>query len=132
MPVTRTRSQPPELTDRLRALILGPTRDEAAFKLHSVLPPDTTVRGVRVDQTTATVDLGGSFDAATGNSRIVAVAQIVYTVTQQPGVTLVRLELKGQPIDVPRGDATLTSKPLRRADYPPTALETLTKTPSPS
>ena len=93
----------------------------------------TTIRGVQLHQNTATVDLGGSFHATTWPSRIIAVAQIVYTATEQPGVTRVRFELKGQPVDVPRaGDARLTSKPLSRADYPPAALGTLTTTPSSS
>jgi spore germination protein GerM len=129
VPVTRTRSHPPAIIDPLRSLILGPTHDEMAFRIHSLLPPGTTLRSVRLDDTTTTVDLGGSFYTATGNSRIIAVAQIVYTATQEPGLTQVRLMFEGRSIEVPRGDATLTDQPLRRADYPPAALATLTTTP---
>ena len=66
----------------------------------------------------ATVDLDAAFGELAGTAQLVALAELVYTATGRPGVGQVVFSLDGQPIEVPRGDGSLTSEPLTRSDYP--------------
>jgi spore germination protein GerM len=42
---------------------------------------------------------------------------MVYTATAIAGVDGVRFEVAGEPAEVPRGDGTLTGRPVDRSDY---------------
>ena len=58
-----------------------------------------------------------------------AVAQIVFTATEQSGMgavapTAVRLLVDGSPVDVPRADGSLDSSELERADFRVRELDT--------
>ncbi len=87
----------------LAALVQGPTNTEAQQeRLESAVPAETTLLGVVTGPTgIVTVNLGGTFKQLVGQANIQAVAQIVYTVSAQPGVTGVTFELSGQAVDVP-------------------------------
>ena len=88
---------------RSAALVQGPTNTEAQQeRLESAVPAETTLLGVVTGPTgIVTVNLGGTFKQLVGQANIQAVAQIVYTVSAQPGVTGVTFELSGQAVDVP-------------------------------
>lgn len=108
----------PTPVSRLRALTQGPTPAEADAGLNTLLSPDITVQEVHVNDGVATVVLSGEgATQSAGNERALAIAQLVYTATAIPGVERVRFEVEGKPTEVPRGDGTLTSKPVSRADY---------------
>lgn len=65
----------------------------------------------------ARVELGTALPGTAGREQILAVAQIVYTLTALPGVDAVAFTFSGRPVEVPSGDGTLTSGALRRSDY---------------
>ena len=46
-----------------------------------------------------------------------ALAQLVFTLTDLPGIQRVSVTVEGERVEVPRGDSTLTSDPLTRGDY---------------
>jgi hypothetical protein len=95
------RLQPPvTVQNALRALSAGPNRLE-------------TAAGLR----TARVDLARPFTSLSSSDQIVALGQIVYTVTARPGVGLVRFTLLGAPTEVPRADGSLTAGRVSRDDY---------------
>jgi hypothetical protein len=75
------------------------------------------IREVTVVRGLATVDLAESFAELAGPAQQVALAEIVYTATSRPGVGQVRFTLAGEPVEVPRGDGSLSSEPLTRSDY---------------
>ena len=50
-----------------------------------------------------------------------AIAQIVYTVTQQPGVTGVTFTIAGKAVEVPTAAGAQVPGPVSRADYLPQA-----------
>jgi len=52
-----------------------------------------------------------------GQEQILALAQVVLTATSVAGVADVRFTLEDQPVDIPRGDGTLSSGPLTTRDY---------------
>jgi spore germination protein GerM len=52
-----------------------------------------------------------------GTEQLIALAEIVYTATARPGVGQVSFTLEGEPIEIPRGDGSLTSDAVTRGDY---------------
>lgn len=99
----------------LDALIAGPTAAEASGAwpgrstplpvLHSRVPVGTVVRGIRVRDGVALVDLGASFrfreDGDDPYGYVDRLAQVTYTLTALPGIDGVRFRKDGKRIDVP-------------------------------
>ncbi len=99
------------------ALAAGPTDREAAFGLQTALPAQHLVRSVKVTEGVAAVDLDTAFGDIGGSNQLLAIAQIVYTLTAQPGVSRVTFSVDGGAVEIPRGDGSLTSGAVSRADY---------------
>lgn len=117
VPLPREVLAPAVLTRLLAALLKGPTVEESDSGLRTAIPNDTRLLSARLDGSIATIDLSGELLAVSGQEQILALAQIVFTATELPGVAGVRFALDDKPIEVPRADGTLTSDPLRRSDY---------------
>jgi spore germination protein GerM len=117
--VATARKLPPDtsMSRLLDALGRGPNRNEVDAGLRSALPDESRFPDVSVSRGTATVDLGPRFTALSGEDQVIALAQLVYTVTSRPGVGLVRFTLDGQPTDVPRANGELTAGPVSRDDF---------------
>jgi spore germination protein GerM len=112
------RLQPPvTVQNALRALSAGPNRLETAAGLRTALPDKNTFGRVSLSDGTARVDLARPFTSLSSSDQIVALGQIVYTVTARPGVGLVRFTLLGAPTEVPRADGSLTAGRVSRDDY---------------
>jgi hypothetical protein len=116
-PVERTVPAPPSADTVLETLVRGPTRTEGSLGLRSALVGDDVVRSGAVSGGIATVDLGAGFNDIVGRDQIMALAQIVSTVTSLPGVGRVRFTLAGQPVGVPRGDGATTTETVSIDDY---------------
>jgi spore germination protein GerM len=101
----------------LQSLLNGPGEQELAAGLRTAITGPADVRLVRIEGATAHVDLAAPFVAIGGQEQILALAQVVLTATSVTGITDVRFTLEGQPVDVPRGDGTLSSGPLTTLDY---------------
>ncbi len=105
-----------DLADVIDSLLLGPTVPETAQGIVSALP-----RGAVADASlvggVANVDLAEEFAGLDGSTQRRAIAQIVYTLTSRPGVGRVAFTLAGQPVEIPRGDGTLTSGSVSRDGY---------------
>lgn len=105
---------PDDLVDVLAA---GPTAVEAQRGLSSALPDPIPVLGTEVSGGVAEVDLDDTFADLSADRLLLAVAQIVCTLTSQPGVGQVGFTLEGERIEVPRQDGSLTRSPVTRDDY---------------
>ncbi|HXH56173.1 GerMN domain-containing protein [Iamia sp.] len=110
------------LGELVEALSAGPTEDEQEVGLSSSLPEGqvaeaTTARGV------AQVDLRDSFAELGNVDQTLAIAQLVYTLTGQPGIGRVSFTLGGESVEVPRGDGALTTDALARDDFTDVAPE---------
>jgi lipoprotein-anchoring transpeptidase ErfK/SrfK len=109
--------------DALTALLRGPTPAEAGRQIRTYIPTGTPVRSLTVTGTTATVDLGARFVEGNAPDPLDArLAQLVDTLTADPGVNAVRVLIEG---GVPLGlfpgiDATrpLTSQALATPSVP--------------
>lgn len=75
------------------------------------------VEDVSVRSGIARVDLRAEVAAVGSDDQLLAVAQLVCTLTARPGIGLVSFSLAGSPVDVPRSDGSLTSSPVSRDDY---------------
>jgi len=115
---TRGSQSTPTPRAQLRRLLEGPTPAEADAGLRTLLTPDVAIDHVGVADGIATVALSGVSSAQPpGSDRALAVAQLAYTATAIPGVERVRFEVGGEPAEIPRGDGTLTNRPVGRSDY---------------
>ena len=108
---------PTHLASVLDALIGGPTEADADDGLRSAVPSTTEVRAVTVDGDTVVVDLSEEFASIGGERELLAVGQVVLTVTTFPGVRQVRLQLDGRPTPLPLPDGSLTDGPVALSDY---------------
>ena len=119
--VTREVAVPASLSQVLGALLAGPTTTESSAGIQSFL----THTGVTVTTTEsggiATVHFSTNPIQVVGPDQTLAVAQVVYTVTQQPGITGVSFAIGGKPIDVPTAAGAQVPGPVGRADYLPQA-----------
>ncbi len=92
-------------TAAVAVLLAGPSADESAAGLLSVIPDGTTLHGVEVAGNSATVDLSAAFESGGGSlSMMLRVSQVVFTVTQFDGIDTVYFRLDGQPIEMLGGE----------------------------
>ncbi len=115
-PVTRFVAAPVGLRSVMQSLVEGPTTSELTSGLSTAISPAVQVLSATVNDGVATIDFSEAI--AGGNAQIPAVAQVVYTATDQPGVKGVRFEIDGNPTDVPTANNTIASGPVGRTDYP--------------
>ena len=101
----------------VRALEQGPTKAEVAAGVRSALPKTHTVDGVSVAAGTAVVELDPSFATLPSGDQLLALAQLVFTLTARPGIGQVRFTLDGEDAQVPRADGSLVATPVSRDDY---------------
>lgn len=85
--------------------------------LRTAVVDATVVRAVEVRAGIAAVDLRSSISSLGGPDQLLAVAQLVCTLTGLPGVGQVSFTLEGAPVEVPRADGSLVSAPVSRDDY---------------
>jgi hypothetical protein len=107
------------LTDALSALVRGPNEDELRKHLVSLIPVGTKLLGVRVQGTTAIVNLDEAFmynhygiEGYAGQLK-----QIVYTATAFPSVHDVQILIDGERHDYLGGEGVYIGKPLSRNSF---------------
>jgi hypothetical protein len=116
-PVQRELPSPVSVESVLEALTAGPTATEVQLGLRSALLAPGLMRSGGVAGGIATIDLGQPFTEIAGRDQIVALAQIVSTVTGLPGVGRAAFTLDGIPVGVLRGDGAVTTESVSRDDY---------------
>src|SRR5262245_27182158 len=116
-PVQRELPAPVSVESVLEAQAAGPTATEVQLGLRTALLAPGLMRSGGVSGGIATIDLGQPFTEIAGRDQIVALAQIVSTVTGLPGVGRARFTLDGQPVGILRGDGAVTTETVSRDDY---------------
>jgi spore germination protein GerM len=115
--VVRRITRPVTLEEVVGSLAQGPQAAAAgAGNLRSVLGSGD-VQGVTLHAGLATVALGMHFGELPPSEQRLAVAQLVLTLTDRPGVGQVAFKVGDQPADVPRPDGRLTKANVSRDDY---------------
>lgn len=103
--------------EALRLLLDGPTSDESAQGLATDVPTQTRLVSLDLAGRVATVDLSAEFGTVGGSDQVLAVAQIVYTLTESRYIDAVRFSINGRPVEVPDDSGSLSSVPRMRRDY---------------
>ncbi|HVM52467.1 MAG TPA: GerMN domain-containing protein [Acidimicrobiales bacterium] len=112
--VTQELAPPITLRDAVAALT-GPP--QGAGPLRTALTEPSLVSDVRLVGGIARVDLVAGVSALPTEEQLLAVAQIVCTLTGRPGVGQVSFTLDGARLPVPKGDGSLVTSPVARDDY---------------
>ena len=119
LPVERTLQRRRTLDEVVEALRRGPSPEEVRFGLSSAIPAPEAVGTVSLAGGQATVALGVQFAAAPAPAQLLAIAQLVCTLTGQPGVGRVQFLFDSQPVQVPLPDGSLAAGSVSRDDYAP-------------
>lgn len=128
---SRTVEDPRTTEEVLELLFAGPSPDERAAGLSSLLPLTVTVEDVELVSDTAVVSLDGPDDSEVLRLQPLAYAQVIATLTPDR-VSGVRFRLDGNDLRVPREDGSLTTQPLSRRDYAGLLAPSVTAAPTPS
>lgn len=102
----------------LGVLFSGPNQSELDARLVSAIPADAVLRSSRTVGETLFVDVSAELLELTGDALTLAVAQIVFTAAEIPGIQTVRLRVEGEDQNWPRGDGQPRSGSLRIFDFP--------------
>lgn len=116
-PVARSLPLPVAPADVLAALAAGVTVDESESGLRSAIPDSSMVLDATVSGGTAVVVLDRSFLDIPADDQVVAVGQIVVTLTDLRGVGRVRFEIDGEPVAVPLPTGDSSQEPVSRDDF---------------
>jgi germination protein M len=104
--------------EAVKLLLEGPTAEESAAGVGTVIPAGTRFLSLDIEDGTATVDLSSEYESGGGSASMFArLAQVVYTLTEFPTVERVSFMLDGEPVDVFSGEGIVLEKPVTRADY---------------
>lgn len=112
--VTRELSRPFSVDAVVEALAAEPPAEDGSYR-SSVGPED--VRDVEMRAGVATVELDKTFLDLPNVEQRLAVAQLVLTLTAQPGVGQVVFVIGEDTAQIPRADNTLTNAPVSRDDF---------------
>lgn len=124
------------LTTVLEALLAGPTALEEQKGLRTAFSGDVKLIKARLTPTVATVDFNQTFGQISGTELVLAVAQVVYTVTGDTNGSIgVQFEITGQPKEVPTATGAEVPGPVHLQQYvaltpsaPPTTTTTTSTT----
>lgn len=105
----------------LATLLLGPTALESEKGYRTAIPSQAGLVSLDLRGEIATVDLSSAFGALGGSEQVLAVAQIVYTLTASPRISAVEFAVGDNRVAVPNGHGALDMAPRTRADYRPQA-----------
>jgi hypothetical protein len=110
---------PPEtLTEVLDALLAGPTTIETDKNVGTAINSDVRLIDAKLSDGVATVDFNGAFSQISGTQQVLAVAQVVFTVTGQLGAdTGVQFEIAGNAVPVPIASGVQASGPVHLLQY---------------
>jgi spore germination protein GerM len=121
VPVSRNIQLPANLTLILDALFEGPTSAESQSGYQTFLTGSKIRVSAKIVGGVATVNFNDDPVQVGGAYQTLAIAQVVFTATEQPGVTGVMFQIAGQPTDVPTASGAEVPGPVDRSSYGPQA-----------
>jgi spore germination protein GerM len=105
------------LAEVIQALKAGPTEAEQRDGITSALPPGITLTVAATQGTSVGLELSGETNGRSATENVLAVGQIVLSVTALQSVDEVTFWRDGSPVEALLADGALTTKPLTAADY---------------
>ncbi len=130
VPVNRTTESPPTDEDKIRSLEAGPTASEAAQGMRTALTPvlpdqplvataESQGIPVAVQPEQSAVALNTAFSRLPSQEQLLVLGQVVLTLSDSPGSSIVFVDEEGTPVGVPLPSGRLTSEPVTAADFAP-------------
>lgn len=101
----------------LATLVERPSRKERAEQLRTAIPASATHIRATIRDHVALVQVPAGFGTLPNRERVLAVAQVLYTLTAQLSVSSLRLVNGSHAIDTPVGSGQLVSRPVTRDDF---------------
>lgn len=117
VPITRDLAAPVSVEAVVSSLLSDLTDPELRSGLRSSIPPGTTLIGVEVVGGIAELDLGRQFASVGGEEEVLAVAQIVLTLTSLVEVEAVTFLLDGVLTGVPTSSGAISDDPVTAGEY---------------
>ena len=116
----------------MEQLLARPDDFESNAGVATAVPPGTELLGLRIEDGIAIVDLSGEYGSTGGGTttEALAVAQVVYTLTQFDTVKGVSFELEGEPLEMTPGHGILLDGPQTRRDWKVNLPSILVRSPS--
>ena len=115
--LTRQVPAPPDASTVAGAVAAGVSQSEGDRGYRSAVPDPAMVSGAESARGTATVSLSPAFaDVPTGD-QVLALGQLVMSLTELRGVGRVRFQIDGEPVAVPLPDGTSTDDAVTRDDF---------------
>ncbi len=102
----------------LQALFAGPNAGESAQQFSTALPDGFALLSADRRGTRLVVDLSEDIQQLSGQALVLAVAQIVLTAAELPGIRSVEILVEGDAQQWPAGNGEAQSDPLTVYDYP--------------
>ncbi len=115
--VPRTVSDPSDLNGLLTELAAPLTTAETGEGLRRALNDIDLMGGVTRAANVASVDLDPSFDQLAPHEQVLALGQIVFTLTERDEVDRVRFTRNAEPITIPVASGSLVDGAVTRYDY---------------
>jgi spore germination protein GerM len=116
-PVKRLVSSPPLAADAVAALAGGATAEESDSGLRSAIPDASMLTEVVVSRGVATIGLSNDFLDIPAGDQVLAVGQVVHTLTDLRGVGRVQFEIDGEEVAVPLPNGDSAQEPVSRDDF---------------
>ncbi|MHB1139434.1 MAG: GerMN domain-containing protein, partial [Microthrixaceae bacterium] len=107
----------PDVERVITLLERGPDNTGRSSEVRSAVSQSGVIREVTRDEALVTVELTDAFSDAAGSDQVLALGQIVATLTSVPGVTEVEFLRGGEALEVPVPDGSLVRRPVFRSDY---------------
>ena len=117
VPLVRRVAPPVDVTSAVTIVAVGVTTSEASRGLRSAIPDPSMVEGARLVRGTAVVDLASEFLDIPSGDQVLALGQLVYTLTDLRGVGRVRFEINGESVVVPLPSGESTAESVSREDF---------------
>jgi spore germination protein GerM len=105
------------VTQVLAQLADGPADQDRSGGLSTALGPDTAFRLVRLQGGVARIDIAPGDQVPSPSRVLLAVAQVVLSVTSVPGVDAVLVSRDGGALELPLPGGALTGAPVTAQDY---------------
>ncbi len=118
-------------TAAVTALLAGPSAQERAAGVGTLIPEGTGLLGLSITGGVATVNLTRSYESGGGSLLMFGrLAQLTYTLTQFGAVRGVNLKLDGRPVRVFSGEGIILDRPMTRRSFRDQLPPILVRSPS--
>jgi len=119
VPIVRRVPLPPDAATAVATDAAGVTPSESARGYRSTIPDPSMIRGAKVSRGTATVQLAAEFLDIPPDDQVLALGQLVFTLTDLRGIGRVRFEIDGDAVVVPLPAGDSTEGSVSRDDFAP-------------